>query len=94
MLASRRTAPGALPELLSAQQRGRQVVLLMKEGGIYIKHPHGSHRPVETDDPGLFVLAAASALVVYLAAPTLYTNLLLLHPTAQSAIRPRLRWHW
>jgi hypothetical protein len=38
--------------------------------------------PLERTILAFFVLAAASALVVSLAAPTLYTNLLLLHPTA------------
>jgi hypothetical protein len=38
--------------------------------------------PLERALLAFFVLAASSAVVVYLAAPAIYTNLLLLHPAA------------
>jgi hypothetical protein len=50
---------------------------------MYVKHPHGSHRSVGTDDPGHFCAGSVERCggLVYLVAPAVYTNLLLLHPT-------------
>ncbi len=59
----------------------RELPLAMKEGGVYVNQQHGSHVSFGTDTDGLFLLAALSAVVVYLAAPSVYTNLLMLHPT-------------
>jgi hypothetical protein len=81
MQTSQHLSPGALPEHMKAHQRERQAVLILKEGGVYmLSNRMDRTGPLERAIMAFFVLAAPSAVVVYLAAPSVYTDLLMLHP--------------
>jgi hypothetical protein len=74
-------ALSSLPEHIKAHQWERQAVPVPKEERMPTHHTHHTSpsRPLERTLIAFCLLAALSGVVVYLAAPSVYTNLLMLH---------------